>query len=196
VIEDNPRVRGVDMDEEEALKKMTKLLEQGGTMLSTHHSCGAPLFRYRGDVVCPVCSGPEGVEDHREQARPGPREEISVGDEEVSGISSSPEGAAQAPGEGGGGRESSQVRLSSGEAISSSGAIISGFTSGSGREAEEGSKIKQDEQSWLEESLRSSILSRLRDLKDELRSEQDLGKLRSQLECVEVALRALRALER
>jgi len=44
------------MDEEEMLKRITRLLEQGGTMLATHHTCGAPEFRYRGQVVCPVCS--------------------------------------------------------------------------------------------------------------------------------------------
>jgi UPF0148 protein len=44
------------MDEDEVLSKITKLLEQGCTMLATHHDCGAPLFRRQGKVVCPVCS--------------------------------------------------------------------------------------------------------------------------------------------
>jgi UPF0148 protein len=44
------------LKEEEMLEKMTLLLEQGCTMLATHHSCGAPLFRCKGKVVCPVCS--------------------------------------------------------------------------------------------------------------------------------------------
>jgi UPF0148 protein len=44
------------VDEEEVLKKITKLLEEGCTMLATHHDCGAPLFRCKGEVVCPVCS--------------------------------------------------------------------------------------------------------------------------------------------
>ncbi len=47
------------MDEDEVLGKITKLLEQGCTMLATHHSCGAPLFRCKGEVVCPVCSFPD-----------------------------------------------------------------------------------------------------------------------------------------
>lgn len=37
------------------IQKITKLLEKGGTMLATHHECGAPMFRYQGKVVCPVC---------------------------------------------------------------------------------------------------------------------------------------------
>lgn len=47
------------MDEDEVLGKITRLLEQGCTMLATHHSCGAPLFRCKGEVVCPVCSFPD-----------------------------------------------------------------------------------------------------------------------------------------
>ncbi|MDD1753545.1 MAG: hypothetical protein LUQ38_10720 [Methanotrichaceae archaeon] len=47
------------MEDEENLKKITKLLEQGCTMLATHHSCGAPLFRCKGQVICPICSSPQ-----------------------------------------------------------------------------------------------------------------------------------------
>jgi UPF0148 protein len=49
------------MEEEEMLGRITRLLEQGCTMLATHHSCGAPLFRCKGEVVCPVCSFAEPV---------------------------------------------------------------------------------------------------------------------------------------
>ena len=41
--------------EDENLKKVTKMLEQGGTMLAKHCDCGAPMFKYHGKVVCPVC---------------------------------------------------------------------------------------------------------------------------------------------
>ncbi len=34
---------------------MSRLLELGGTMLAEHCSCGAPLFRYHGQVGCPIC---------------------------------------------------------------------------------------------------------------------------------------------
>jgi len=44
------------LEEEEMLNRMTRLLEQGCTMLANHHSCGAPLFRCKGNVICPVCS--------------------------------------------------------------------------------------------------------------------------------------------
>jgi UPF0148 protein len=45
----------VGKDSDDNIQKITKLLEKGGTMLATHHECGAPMFRYQGKVVCPVC---------------------------------------------------------------------------------------------------------------------------------------------
>ena len=43
--------------EDKDLQKVTKMLERGGTMLAKHCDCGAPLFKYQGKVVCPVCDG-------------------------------------------------------------------------------------------------------------------------------------------
>ncbi|WP_370574406.1 Sjogren's syndrome/scleroderma autoantigen 1 family protein [Methanomethylovorans sp.] len=42
--------------DEESINKISRMLEIGGTMLAQHCSeCGAPLFRYKGNVICPVC---------------------------------------------------------------------------------------------------------------------------------------------
>jgi UPF0148 protein len=41
--------------EDKKIQMITRLLEKGGTMLATHHECGAPMFRYQGKVLCPVC---------------------------------------------------------------------------------------------------------------------------------------------
>lgn len=48
--------------EDDKIQKITKLLETGGTMLASHHECGAPMFRYQGKVVCPVCDFQEKPE--------------------------------------------------------------------------------------------------------------------------------------
>lgn len=42
-------------DKNQKIQKITTLLERGGTMLANHHECGAPMFRYQGKTVCPVC---------------------------------------------------------------------------------------------------------------------------------------------
>jgi len=46
--------------EDKDLDKVTKMLERGGTMLAKHCECGAPLFKYKGKVVCPVCDAKRG----------------------------------------------------------------------------------------------------------------------------------------
>ncbi|KGK97641.1 hypothetical protein LI82_12750 [Methanococcoides methylutens] len=48
-------------DSDDKIKQISRLLELGGTMLAQHcTTCGAPMFRYHGDVLCPICQG-EGV---------------------------------------------------------------------------------------------------------------------------------------
>ncbi len=54
--------------EDKDLEKVTKMLERGGTMLAKHCECGAPLFKYQGKVVCPVCDAKK-QERAEEQAR-------------------------------------------------------------------------------------------------------------------------------
>jgi len=50
-----------NIDENSKMQKITRLLEKGGTMLASSHECGAPMFRYQGKVMCPVCdTGTEG----------------------------------------------------------------------------------------------------------------------------------------
>jgi UPF0148 protein len=58
--------------EDEKIQKITKLLERGGTMLASHHECGAPMFRYQGKTVCPVCDFRE-EEIKAKQASPPPK---------------------------------------------------------------------------------------------------------------------------
>jgi len=52
---------------DENIQKITKLLEKGGTMLANHHECGAPMFRYQGKIVCPVCDFKDKSELKAEQ---------------------------------------------------------------------------------------------------------------------------------
>jgi UPF0148 protein len=52
---------------DDKVKMITKLLEKGGTMLANHHDCGAPMFRYQGKVVCPVCDFQERKQEQQPQ---------------------------------------------------------------------------------------------------------------------------------
>ena len=43
--------------DDEQVRKISKLLELGGTMLAEHcGTCSSPMFRYHGNVICPVCN--------------------------------------------------------------------------------------------------------------------------------------------
>lgn len=56
--------------DDENIQKISRMLEIGGTMLAQHcGNCGAPLFRYQGRVLCPVC---EDVRDPRAGSQPAP----------------------------------------------------------------------------------------------------------------------------
>lgn len=50
--------------DEESINKISKMLEIGGTMLAQHcEVCGAPLFRYKGNVMCPVCDSSPSIQE-------------------------------------------------------------------------------------------------------------------------------------
>jgi len=53
-------------ESDDKIQLITKLLEKGGTMLATHHECGAPMFRYQGKIVCPVCDFQEKKEERQQ----------------------------------------------------------------------------------------------------------------------------------
>ena len=59
---------------EDKVKMITKLLEKGGTMLANHHDCGAPMFRYQGKVICPVCDFQEKKQEQQHQQKQQPEE--------------------------------------------------------------------------------------------------------------------------
>ncbi|MHC1589084.1 MAG: Sjogren's syndrome/scleroderma autoantigen 1 family protein [Methermicoccaceae archaeon] len=62
-------------DRQAKLDRISWMLEHGGTMLAQHcERCGSPLFRYRGRVLCPVCSteGDEQDEPPQKPSAPEP----------------------------------------------------------------------------------------------------------------------------
>lgn len=72
----------VDKDENFKIQKITRLLERGGTMLASHHDCGAPMFRYQGKIMCPVCEG----EQVKPEIKPGPETKPEIRIDTKSGL--------------------------------------------------------------------------------------------------------------
>jgi UPF0148 protein len=144
------------MDEDEMLRRMTRLLEKGCTMLANHHDCGAPLFRCQGKVVCPVCSlaGSESAPEAKPSVRSAPDER-------------GPDGPAN----------------SSGRRVAARAADT----------AED--NVSEDADLRLaQRRLCSSILRKLSSLTSGLEEEQDLDKLKKQMDCIEALLRVLMVL--
>ena len=176
-------------EEEEAIRRITKLLELGGTMLAEHHDCGAPLFRYEGKVICPVCSFDEVFGDASTVT-----EEMGSGGSGIGLPSPGEEGPVSRGVEGASGRvagerdhrpeERSFSRLPLAKPISPS------------REGEVGAMKVKGEADLVKEELWQSILYRLGKLSDKVRNEEDLSRLKSELECMEEALKVLITLER
>lgn len=135
------------MDEEEMIRRITRMMEIGGTMLAEHHDCGAPLFRYKGEIICPVCSASERAE--HETAERVPEEEKRVSEKHPS---------------------ESTVRVGVMPSLES-----------------------HDEKEALA-IVRSSLHAKLRELCEGIADEQDLSSLKSKLECIEIAIRALKQL--
>lgn len=174
------------MDEEEAIKRITRLLEMGGTMLATHHDCGAPLFRYKGEVVCPVCSF-----------------------EEVGAAKPRSNGEKVAAGSRGGPSPPGRISINATERDEASGVGLGaemGLLESSPpetrdkgrkghREGESGEMVAEEEADLALEELKTVILQKIREISEKMRDEQDLSRLMSQLECIKEALKVLERLE-
>ncbi|GEM_PF-193479 len=196
------------MDEDDIIKRMTGLLERGGTMLASTHHCGATLFRYNGRLICPVCSFDEsGMLIEEGEAMSGGRPaSISKGSRKV--VSGGPagrgtgryadEGLAKVEEGAMGAAERSGMKHVIGEGGGKPddefGAVSRTWAD---RKAEgEAVADKLPREAGLEEaSIRMALLWKLEELAEGMRSEGDLDKLRRQLECIEVGVRVLRSLE-
>lgn len=178
------------MDEEEAIKRITKLLERGCTMLAAHHDCGAPLFRCEGEVVCPVCSS-EKDEAPSSGAEPlsGPATPREAAGEEDWSVGRS-QGKGPKPGEG---KEAKLARRAGLGALAES---IGGPEVSSLKVAAEVHEEAQphDDLQAAQLRLHDLLLRRLRALTEEMEREQDLDRLRKQLECTEVLMKVLRSM--
>jgi UPF0148 protein len=193
------------MEEEEAIKRITRLLEMGGTMLANHHDCGAPLFRYKGEVVCPVCSFEEvGAAQvlpqekkfaAESEARPSSKLESETRplskSESVTRPLNKSSLIPEAEKERGSAREFDVERAFKampstdnweyGEAVH--------------REAVLGKMGQRDQGDLAKEELKRAILQKIREISEKMRDEQDLGRLKSQLEYVKEALEVLERLQ-
>lgn len=162
------------MNEEEKLKRITGFLEKGCTMLATHHDCGAPLFRCKGEIVCPICSS--------SSVKPGNmpvRETDAVVSQDADET-----------------KESSRISAGVKGALSSSMEPLKVSNLKSERLGQNSGESSHDSEFEItKQSVRMAVLLRLKDLALDIKEEKDLCRLRSQLDCVDAALRVISALK-
>jgi UPF0148 protein len=177
------------MDEDEMLQKITRLLERGGTMLASHHDCGAPLFRCQGEVVCPICSF-AGGESAEALAKPPAR---PASDERRQKDETDPTG-----------RRDSDVSHLKGPLNDSIKVSDLGSDFPEGNIPEEKAPKDDTPQIRLPEGgdplrararLSRVLLAKLSALTGSLEQEQDLDKLKKQMDCIEALLKVLRSLQ-
>jgi UPF0148 protein len=175
------------MDEEEKLKRITRLLEKGCTMLANHHDCGAPLFRCKGAIVCPICSS--------SSTRPG---NMPLGETDAVVSQDAETKASSRIKAGGKGALSSSLEPLQvlNQEHSEDRCYQSHPTLESERPAQNsGESSYASEFEITKQSVRMAVLIRLKDLALDIKSEEDLSRLRSQLDCVDAALRVISALK-
>lgn len=153
------------MDEDEVLGKITRLLEQGCTMLATHHDCGAPLFRCQGKVVCPVCSF---MDEPCSPAKTEPSASSRRLEDEKPDLH-----RAHLP------ERKEEKSLLSGVKGAQEGNLVQ----------------DSDDLNSATGALRAALLLRLRSLTAAMQDEQDLDKLKKLLDCLEGLLRVIRSLQ-
>jgi len=177
------------MNEEEAIRRITKLLERGCTMLAAHHECGAPLFRCEGEVICPVCSFEKAAASSST---------LAAG----SGLAAPQEVVGEARFEGPN-QEKGPTRGEGEEVNFAQRAArwnLSGDLKGRDASAPKVSAEPQEEARprdnlrAAEENIRDLLLRRLGALTEVTEKEQDLDRLKKQLECIEALVRVLKAL--
>lgn len=154
-------------------------------MLATHHECGAPLFRYKGEVVCPVCSFEEvGAPQVSSQAEKSTVESEGRPSSKSRSISAADEKRGSAIDF----EEKIAFKGTSSPETPDKGEIAH-------REAVYGKMVQKEETYLAKEELQRAILQKIREISEKMRDEQDLGRLKSQLEYIKEALKVLERLK-
>jgi UPF0148 protein len=182
------------MDEEEKLNRITRLLEQGCTMLAAHHDCGAPLFRCKGEIICPICSIVSMDSSGKSIGGKDTPVSTSADENKVSG-GSKVEGVADQS-SGVGSEQSVDREYRENDRQISNHLSVEPSNLGPAILAKKLSESEhRTEFEITKHALRAAIICRLKNLALDINEEKDLFRLKSQLDCVDAALRVINALK-
>lgn len=184
------------MDEEEKLNRITRMLERGCTMLAEHHDCGAPLFRCKGEILCPICSSAAkpsnglgsnlSMDDDRLDSEGADKdksiERCQLDDADI--ITSKA-------------HETADNRGLQGDYQKALNHYNSELDNPAPKRFSKESNEAQDcsDIGIVKRSLKTAILLKIKDLESDIKSEKDYTRLKSQLDCVDALLRTINLLE-
>ncbi len=191
-------------DEDVKLEKIGKYLELGGTMLAQHCECGAPLFRYHGNVVCPICdsngsNNPDSIESRKNtksgRETNGQNEGMlqantTNADNIISSqtISPIPQQSISSPKQ----IPTSQTpKAPTSPAISSS--IAPSVSTGQASVPEATTRIISPE---TQDFISNTIINKVVQLCLDLQRENDLGRIKQQMEAIKSGTKALKNLKK
>lgn len=172
-------------EEDIKLDKIGKLLELGGTMLANQCECGAPLFRYHGNVICPICdsNSKEAIEsqEKKEKTRRKPVENPPQSSNQVT----------QA-GQAGQVKQAGQVEQveQAGRVEQVEKKVQKNIPYGTTHPAGTPSNISPE----TYEFINNTIINKIVQLCLDLQRETDQGKIKQQMEAIESGTKALKNL--
>ncbi len=172
-------------EEDIKLDKIGKLLELGGTMLANHCECGAPLFRYHGNVICPICdsNSKEAIEsqEKKEKTRRKPVENPPQSSDQVTQ-------AGQVKQAGQAGRVEQVEQAGQVEQVEKK--VQENIPYGTTHPAGTPSNISPE----TYEFINNTIINKIVQLCLDLQRETDQGKIKQQMEAIESGTKALKNL--
>ncbi|MCX9013243.1 MAG: autoantigen p27 domain-containing protein [Candidatus Methanoperedens sp.] len=176
------------IDENQKIQKITDLLVKGGTMLANHHDCGAPMFRYKGKIICPVCD--IGGENTGSTGMPG---KVNTGlpakDEAAKDEAAKDEAAKDEAAKDEAAKDEAAANIRAEQEIVGKKSPPSG---GVGPDEKIQSRTAST-QSYME--IENQVRNKVHILAKTLEDETDLQRLRDKMECIELGIRILKTLK-
>ena len=175
-------------EEDIKLDKIGKLLELGGTMLANHCECGAPLFRYHGNVICPICdsNSKEAIEsqEKKEKSSRKPVENPPQSSDQVTQA-----GQVEQVEQAGRAEQVEQAgRVEQAEQVEKK--VQKNIPYGTTQPARTPSNISPE----TYEFISNTIINKIVQLCLDLQRETDQGKIKQQMEAIESGTKALKNL--
>lgn len=140
-------------------------------MLANHHDCGAPMFRYQGKVVCPVCDFQERKQEHQQNQQQQQHQQLQQQEQQQQQQEELEKRR----------KKNDEQQISQGQQKNRS----FGTSGISGNSESSPQPVLQ---------ISNIIANKIRNLTASLETETELGRIKDKMECIERGVRILKLL--